>query len=126
MRTALLIGLASAAGGLLRYGATLAAARLLGPQFPWGTLAVNALGCLLIGLVNQLGIEARVLPDAVRLPVTVGLLGGFTTFSSFGWESLRLLEAGRWAAAAANVVGSVLLGLLLVWLGTRLGRYLVS
>ncbi len=122
MRIALFIALGSAAGGLLRYGASVAAARLFGVAFPWGTLAVNALGCLLIGVVNQLAVEARVLPDAVRLPITVGLLGGFTTFSSYGYESFKLLEAGRWAAATANVVGSVLLGLVLVWLGTRLGR----
>jgi fluoride exporter len=126
MRLALLVALASAAGGLLRYGAALAATRLLGPAFPWGTLFVNALGCLLIGFVNQLGVESRVLPEAVRLPIAVGLLGGFTTFSSFGYESFRLLEAGRWAAALANVVGSVLAGLLLVWLGTKLGRQLMA
>ena len=90
-------------------------------SFPIGTLTVNVLGCLAIGLLAGLA-EARALlgPEA-RLFVLIGLLGGFTTFSTFGHETLALVRAGSHGAALLNALGSVTLCLVAVWLGYGFG-----
>jgi len=93
-------------------------------MFPWGTFAVNVSGSLVIGLVMALLI-ARDADPAYRLLLVTGFLGGYTTFSSFSFETIALIEARRWDAAALYVVGSVVLGLLATGLGLGLGRLLV-
>lgn len=82
--------------------------------FPWGTFTVNVTGCLVLGLLAGLTTAA----DPVRLLVGTGLCGALTTYSTFSYETLRLAEAGARAAAAANVVGSVVAGVGALWLGT--------
>lgn len=95
-----------------------------GFAFPWGTLAVNVLGCLLIGFaVRYLG-TVRV-SDELRAFVGVGLLGAFTTFSTFGYETVALLEEGAWGRAALYSLGSVALGVLAVYVGMTLFRLVV-
>lgn len=123
MREILLVGAGGFVGSVCRYLASGWVQRLVpGFLFPWGTLAVNVAGCLGIGLAAGL-VGARHWADPeVRLAVTVGLLGGFTTFSTFGAETLALARAGEAWRAAANVVAQVALGLAAVWLGDRLGR----
>ena len=120
--TFLLIFLGSGIGGVLRYSLGMAVQRLAnGWLFPVGTLAVNVLGCFLIGLLGQI-LEAKGLSADLRIFLLIGLLGGFTTFSSFGYETLQLLRDGQYLYAALNVVLQVVLGLLFAWLGYLVGR----
>lgn len=113
------VALGGAAGSVARYACSVAALRWLGSGFPWGTLFVNVAGSFAIGLLASLmTADGRPLlgPDARPL-LLIGALGGFTTFSSFSLETLNLARAGALGAASLNVVGSVALCLLGVWLG---------
>jgi CrcB protein len=98
------------------------AARGAAALFPFGTLVVNLAGCLLIGILATLFEERLAGDPALRTFALAGLLGGFTTFSSFGLESYQLLRAGNFALALANAAGSVVLGLAAVWIGASLAR----
>jgi CrcB protein len=119
--TALGLAAAGAVGTLLRVGLTTLAVRLLGPGFPWGTLAVNLLGSFAFGLVFA-AVRARggLSPEAETI-LLVGLLGGFTTYSSFAFQATEMLEHGRLPAAAAYVLATNLAGIAAVWVGLRLG-----
>lgn len=94
------------------------------PLLPTGTLAVNLLGCVAIGLLATLLQERVAVDPALRSGLLIGVLGGFTTFSAFGWETLGLLRAGNLLLAGAYVVASVALGLAGVWLGIAVARAL--
>lgn len=93
-----------------------------GGAFPWGTFTVNVLGAFVIGLVATLADERGVIAPQTRLFLVVGILGGFTTFSSFSLESWRLAEQGELRAAALNVLGNVTLSLVAVFLGIFVAR----
>lgn len=108
-------------GSVLRASLSLWVLGRTGDVFPWGTLAVNAFGCGLIGAVAG-WIEIRSPHGHATAFLIPGLLGGFTTFSTFGLETWELLEAGRWLAAATNAAGSLALGLLAVALGLAAAR----
>ncbi|MCI0562201.1 MAG: fluoride efflux transporter CrcB [Nitrososphaera sp.] len=95
-----------------------------GWAFPIGTFGVNMLGCLLIGLLGQLAESKGLFQGETRLFLFVGVLGGFTTFSSFGYETFQLLRDGEFVYAGANAVLQLVLGLFCVWLGWVLGRLL--
>ena len=114
------IAFGSALGGVGRYALQGWAARSLGATFPWGTLFVNILGCAFIGwFATMTAPEGRLLVgSAARQFVMVGICGGFTTFSSFSLETLNLARAGEPGRAMAYVLGSVLLCLAGVWLGS--------
>ena len=116
------IALGSALGGALRYWCSGLVARWVGETFPWGTIVVNVVGSLLIGLFATLsGPDGRLfVGTTARQFVMLGLLGGFTTFSSFSLQTLALAQNGEWVRAATNIVGSVLLCLMAVWLGHAL------
>lgn len=106
------IGLGSALGGMARYACQVWAARAIGDTFPWGTLIVNIVGCILIGFIatfTDRGLHRQFL--------MVGICGGYTTFSSFSLETLNLARDGQWSKAATYVVGSVLLCFFAVFLG---------
>jgi CrcB protein len=112
-----LIGIGGAIGAVGRYILQGLVYQFTGAFFPYGTLVVNVFGCFLIGLVMGLT-EDRFLIDAqLRLFITVGILGGFTTFSSFGYETFAMLRDGEVLRASVNVIGSVIAGLAAVWLG---------
>jgi CrcB protein len=113
------VALGSAVGGMARYGLSGLAARSFGSLFPWGTLIVNVLGSALIGfLAASAAPDARwLLSPNARALLMIGFCGGFTTFSSFSLETLNLLRDGEWLWAGANVVFSVVLCLVFVWLG---------
>ena len=115
-----------ALGGLLRYWCSGTVDRTLGGTFPWGTLVVNVLGSLLIGVFASIsGPDARyIVSPVVRQTVTVGVFGGFTTFSSFSIQTLALAQDGDWRRVAANVVLSVSLCLGGVWAGWQAGNLL--
>ena len=119
-----LIGLAGLAGTLLRYWLSGVVARRWGETFPAGTLAVNLLGCVLAGLLFYAFEERYEAGETARAALFVGLLGGFTTFSSYGLQTFALLRGGEFLYAAANVLASNLLGLLSVGGGYWLGRLL--
>ena len=91
-------------------------------EFPFGTLAVNVVGCLLIGLLNGLAETRQVIGPELRLFLMIGMLGGFTTFSAFGYETLELIRDAEVSRAMGNVFLQVFLGLVAVWLGDMLGR----
>lgn len=114
----LLLAAAGAAGTLLRTGCTTLAVRLLGGSFPWGTLAVNVAGSFAFGAVFALA-RARSLSTEAEVILLIGLLGGFTTYSSFAFQSVEMLQSGRAAAAIAYLAASNLLGLAAVWAGLR-------
>jgi fluoride exporter len=118
--------LGSALGGGARYLLSEIAFRLLGTSFPYGTLAVNVLGSFLIGLVMHVGLETSVISPAARLFLTTGVLGGFTTYSTFNYETLRLAADGDWVLASSNVAATVLLCLAAGVLGLASGRALVN
>jgi CrcB protein len=103
----LLVCLGGAAGSGARYLVGLGAARLLGTAFPWGTLAVNVAGCFLISLAMDLGIHYGVIADDLRVFLTAGVLGGFTTYSSFNYELLTHLGRGHHASAALYLLLTV-------------------
>ncbi|WP_342349824.1 fluoride efflux transporter CrcB [uncultured Nitrospira sp.] len=90
--------------------------------FPIGTLAVNILGCFLIGLLHGLAESRNILGTDTRIFLFIGVLGGFTTYSTFGFESLALLKDGAMLKASANIILHVFVGLAAVWLGDTLGR----
>jgi fluoride exporter len=115
-----LLGLAGAAGTLLRAGCTTLATRLFGVGFPWGTLAMNVVGSLVFGLIVGLARTRGTIGVSAETILLVGLLGGFTTFSSYAFQSVELLEGGRPLTAAAYVVGTNVAALGAVWAGLRI------
>jgi len=117
MKTAFTIALFCAGGGVTRYYLSGWVYNLLGRVFPYGTFAVNIIGAYLIGLIMELGLRSTFISDTLRLGLTVGFLGGLTTFSTFSYETLSLLEDGRFLVAFANIMGSVAVCLLFTWLG---------
>jgi CrcB protein len=117
------VGLGSGLGGMARYATYGLVARLWGATFPWGTLAVNVTGSFVIGWLAAITApEGRFLaPVAARQFLMAGVCGGFTTFSTFSLETLRLLNGGELAKALANIGASLLLCLAGVWSGYALG-----
>ena len=120
MRALLLVGLGGALGSMTRYVIAVLMLHGASTRFPFGTLAVNVLGCLAAGIMAGLSERHDWFAGDARLFLFVGLLGGFTTFSAFGMEALALLRRGETAWALAYVAGSVMLGLLAAWVGMRL------
>ena len=121
----LLICLGGACGTAARYGVDVAAARWLGVDFPYGTLTVNVVGSLLIGVIQEVALSTPLVSETVRLVLAVGLMGGFTTYSAFSYGTLRLAERSA-AAAAVNVLLTTGLCLGACALGLLLGRALVA
>lgn len=113
----------SGVGGVLRYGLSGLVHRVSGEGFPSGTLVVNVSGCLAIGFLAAAFDGPLPMREEHRIAILVGLLGGFTTFSAFGRETLALAEDRQWISAGANVLLSVSLGLTAVWAGARLSRW---
>jgi CrcB protein len=114
------IALAGGLGTVARAGVTTVATRLFGTGFPWGTIAVNALGALAFGLIVGATRSRVSLPQGIETILLVGLLGGFTTFSSYAFQAVELWESGRPGLALASVVASNLLGFVAVWGGLKL------
>ena len=118
-----LVALGGLLGSVARYGLVGVVQRWVpGSRFPWGTLAVNVLGCGLIGLLAGLADGRQMMSAETRVFLTVGVLGGFTTFSTFGLETLMLSRGMGLASAAGNVAAQLLLGLAAVWGGYLLAQ----
>jgi fluoride exporter len=138
VRDFLLVAIGGGVGAMTRYAIGLATQALLGKHFAWGTLLANVAGCLLVGIVGQRvlylappaeGDLSHADPAAahfLRVAIMVGFLGGLTTFSAFGWETMsRLLDkqAGSQLLALLNVAANLLLGLAAVWTGMQLAKW---
>jgi fluoride exporter len=123
MRGILFVGCGSFMGGVLRYLLSTWVHRLLdNPWFPYGTLLVNITGCLAIGFLASLAEDRAVFTSEARLFIFIGILGGFTTFSSFALETFSLARSTQSLAALINVALEVILGLVSVWLGNTFAR----
>ena len=123
----LLVGVGSFVGGVLRYGlSTWVHKALDNPWFPYGTLAVNGSGCLVIGFLAGLAESRAAFTPEARLFLFVGILGGFTTFSSFALETFSLARDTQTVAALANIGLQLVLGLLAVWIGNLIAHALAG
>ncbi|PYS71989.1 MAG: fluoride efflux transporter CrcB [Acidobacteria bacterium] len=122
MSKLLLVGLAGLVGTLSRYWLSGVVSRRYGDTFPFGTLLVNLGGCFLVGLLFYLLQERATVNETVRAVILIGLLGRFTTFSSFGLQTFTMLQDGKFGLAALNMAASNLVGLLLVWAGYTLAK----
>ena len=125
MKTAAAIALFCAGGGLARYYLSGWIYNLLGRAFPYGTLAVNIIGAFFIGLIMETGLRGTLIPGTLRLGLTVGFMGGLTTFSTFSYETFTLLEDGRFLVAFINILASVAVCLLFTWLGIISARTII-
>ncbi len=121
--TALFIAGFGAIGCLARFYLSGMVYDLLGRSFPYGTFAVNIIGAFLIGYLMELAIRSTLIPGHVRAGLTIGFLGGLTTFSTFSYETFRLLEEGEFLVAATNVLASVLACLFFTWAGIVAARW---
>lgn len=117
------IAVGGALGALLRYWMSNSVYRLLGREFPWGTLAVNVLGSFAMGLLFVYLVERAALAPVWRAALVIGLLGAFTTFSTFSIETLLLMEKGAYLKAIGNMTASLLLCMAAVWVGAKMGRH---
>lgn len=122
--TVLLVGVGGFFGAIARYLVDGWVAERTGATFPWGTLTVNLSGAFVLGLLFALSIERGALPAEIRAPVMIGFIGAYTTFSTLVLESWRLIEDGSYALGAANLVGSMMLGIVAVIAGLAAGRAL--
>jgi CrcB protein len=119
------ICLAGAAGTGARYVVALWAAQRFGSTFPYGTLIVNLTGCFAIAAVMHAGVALSWSP-AVRSAITIGFIGGLTTYSSFNYETTRLLEEGSWGAGSVNAILTIAGAFAAGWLGTLFAKQLVG
>ena len=124
MMKLLLVGAGGFVGSILRYVMTGAVYRLFSqsPLFPYGTLAVNVLGCFVIGMLNSLAETRSLFQPELRLFVFFFFLGGFTTFSTFGYETFSLLRDGQHFSFWANILLHLVVGVFAVWLGHVVSR----
>lgn len=114
-----------ALGSVTRHGLNLYITRHAAHGFPWGILVVNVVGCFVMGLVAA-GLLRLPMPDAVRLFLATGFLGGFTTFSAFALDTMKLVQAGQMAQAAAYVLASVIVSLVAVFAGFGVMRAILA
>lgn len=124
METVLYIAVFGALGCLSRYYLSGWVYELFGRAFPYGTFAVNIVGAFCIGLIMEFSLRSALVSPQLRIGLTIGFLGGLTTFSTFSYETFRLLEDGELLIASANVLFSVMTCLVFTWLGIMAARYL--
>ena len=120
----LVAGLGGFVGSAARFWIATETYRILGQDFPYGTLVVNVIGCFLIGFLMMFFEERFVVNPDLRIFLIVGILGGFTTFSSFSYETLSLIREGSYAAGTTNILCSLLSCLGATWLGGLTGKLL--
>ncbi len=125
MRIVLYITIFGALGCLSRYYLSGAVYHIFGREFPYGTFAVNIVGAFLIGLIMEYGLLTELISFELRIGITVGFLGGLTTFSAFSYETFRLLQDGKLFYAAINVTANIFLCIFFVWFGILAARQLI-
>jgi len=122
MKTLLFVTLAGALGSAARYLVSLGTVRWFGAGFPYGTLTVNVVGSFLIALIMQAALRTEAITPLMRITLTTGFLGGFTTYSAFNYESLDLMSKGAWRLALTNLVVTLTACLVAGVLGFRVAR----
>lgn len=122
LKVLVLVGGFGALGAIARFSISEFVYRTMGRGFPFGTLLVNAVGCLLLGMIAEVCLNSSAIPDSWRVGLTAGFMGSLTTFSTFGYETFLHFEAGSLGVAIANVLISVIIGLVAVWVGVWLAR----
>lgn len=122
MTNYILIAIAGAIGAVSRYSISGAAHRALGTNFPYGTLAANIIGCLLLGFIMKTTTSTTLIPASWRLPITVGFLGALTTFSTFSYETVKLLETSSYLPAVLNILANLIIGLLATVAGVIISK----
>lgn len=123
MRITLLV-VFGAIGTVARYGLQGFVQERTGAAFPYGTLIVNLLGCFLLGGIAEYALTHLTIPPEWRIGITVGFFGAFTTFSTFGWETARMLQDGEWLRGSIYVLASILGGLACIFFGMRIAERL--
>lgn len=118
----LLVGIGGFIGSIARYAVSLFFSKIVKLDFPYGTFVVNIVGCLLIGIFFGMSEKQNWLNENWRIFLTIGLCGGFTTFSSFAFENLSMLQNHNYSGFFLYTAGSVLLGLMAVWVGLLLSK----
>jgi len=118
----LLIAVFGGIGAITRFGVSSYLVKLTGGHFPWGTVAVNLIGCFLFGLVTSLARERHLIHPTLQLYILTGFMGALTTFSTFAFESVVLMDRGNWFLFGLNVAGQVTLGILAIMFGLWLGK----
>ena len=126
MRIFWAVAVGAAAGGVSRYYLSLAVHHRIGAAFPWGTLLVNVTGSLLLGFLMRYALATPTLSAEMRLLLTTGFCGGYTTFSTFSYETAMLLEDGQYERAASYMLASVIVSLLATFCGFILARELIA
>lgn len=122
LKNASLVAAGGAVGAVGRYAISGLTHRIAGVTFPYGTLAVNVIGCLLIGFLYEAATQTTLISDSWRLAIGIGFLGALTTFSTFGYDTLELVKGSQLMLALANVAANVVLALAAVWLGIVVAR----
>ncbi len=120
----LIVAAGGAVGAVLRYGVSGISRNLFGESFPYGTLLVNVIGCLVLGILGGYGITK--LPSTAQLFVITGLLGSLTTFSTFGWESTQLMLNSKPLLAGMNIAVNMVIGIGAAILGYQLGKMIAA
>ena len=126
MRELLIVAAAGAAGAVGRYALSGWVYELAGERLPWGTLAVNVIGCFAIGYVMHASLATTAISPEWRLAIGTGFLGAFTTFSTFSYETVREIERGAWGAAGANIALNVAIGIPATFAGLYLARRIMG
>lgn len=120
MKSILLVGIGGAFGSMLRYLSALLTNRYWNNSFPLGTFAVNIIGCILIGILVALAEKQNIINNDLKLLLITGFCGGFTTFSTFSLENIQLINTGNYTLLILNILLSVSLGVLGVWIGLNI------
>ncbi len=122
MKQAFFVFIGGGIGATSRYWLQGAVYRVVGTQFPYGTLLVNVLGCFLIGFLMTFFEERFLVSPSLRLFIAIGILGGFTTYSSFGYETIVMLQEGNYFGGMTNILYTTLSCLGATWVGTVIGK----
>jgi len=125
MRQLVLIAIGGSLGALARYGISLVVYHQGGETFPWGTLVVNITGCFLIGFFSGI-FEGTIIPSAWRSFITIGFIGAYTTFSTYSFETVNLLQDGEISLATANILANNVFGIAFVLLGSGISRLMLK
>lgn len=119
----LIVAAGGTLGALARYGLSGLVSRWAGAAFPWGTFAVNMIGCFCFGVIFAMSEQRLSISPQVRLLLLTGFLGAFTTFSTYAFESAQMMRDAQWLPAAGNLIGQTVVGLVLMLGGLKLGQW---